>query len=160
MREERPSSVRWRCLIFFPLSMNQPRLYRRLIIAKRLKRFFLLFSSLVFNRLMFAQPHTVHHNMYTPSSNSRHITSPWSPTVSYRRCTDNVGVKHGKSAGVVHQTPAVVGWQWLVRLQIPLADCAALFVLAFTVTFGTAAVSVRLSRVWDYSANEQKCILW
>lgn len=138
MRKERPSSVRWCCLIFFSLSMNQPRLYRRLIIAKQLKCFF---SSFFISRI---QSFDVRADRvqcrimyrYTPSFNSHHITSPCRPpTVSHRSCTDNVGVKHDKSAGVVHQTPAVVIRQWSVRLRIPLANCAAWFVFCLYIDF-------------------------
>jgi len=79
---------------FSSLSMNQQRLYRRLIIAKRLSRIFLLYSSPLFDRLIFAQPRTTlllqHILIHTHTHHRPTVitsTFPRSPTVSHRRCT-------------------------------------------------------------------------
>lgn len=111
-------------VFFSSLSMNQQRLYhRRLIIAKRLNRIFLLYSSPLFDRLISRNRvqcccNILIHTHHRPTV----ITSTFSrpPTVSHRRCTTTSASKTSwqVSGG---GPPDACMLQWTARLRIPLA---------------------------------------
>lgn len=131
---------------FFALSMNQPTLYRRLIIAKRSKLFFSCFHPSFQSFDVRATAYTVHHTIYiyiyihTIVQQSSHQISLAAHCLSYRRCADNVGVKHDKSAGVVHQTSVYSSGRCCYTNPTSghcVLQRSGLF-FAFAVTFGTA----------------------